>query len=78
MQIDVLPDIRLLQYGSSQEIETWVRKSIEENKEGPLEIQFHLDAGQSFEKIKTIFTTLEELGISIDYNSLCRRWRIPR
>ena len=77
IKIDIIPDMQLLQYGSPAEMENWVRKCLIENEGGPLEIQFHLDAGMPFENTRIIFTTLEAEGIQTNYESLCRRWKIP-
>jgi len=76
IKIDMIPDTRLLQVGSSAEIGKWVRNCLVENDDGPLEIQFHLDAGMPFENVKTIFTTLEDEGIPVLYESLSERWNI--
>lgn len=60
--IDVIPDLHLLGGGSPQEIDAWTRQCVEENASGPMQIQFHLDVGQSVENCIQINRTLAELG----------------
>ena len=64
MRIDLIPDTQLLTSGKPADVEAWVRRSVEENGDGRLEFQYHLDAGQPQETCLQINRTLESLGIN--------------
>jgi len=67
IRIDLTPDLRMITYGSPADVDAWVRRTLEENDGGPLEIQDHLDVAQPEANCLQIFRTLAELGIP------CRR-----
>ncbi len=65
IKIDVTPDLHLLNNGNPGDITAWVKKSLNENKSGPLEFQFHLDSGIPYENIVAIFKALQAEGINV-------------
>lgn len=67
MRIDLVPETKLLTKGNAKDIDAWVRRTLEENGNGRLELQCHLDAGQPVENCLQITRTLRECGID------CRR-----
>ena len=74
VKIEVIPDVQLLNDGSTENIEAWVKKCLDENNGGPLKIQFHLDSGIPFENIVAIFQALQSSGLAFSYESLVDRW----
>jgi hypothetical protein len=64
IRVDVAPDLRLLAGGTPAEIDQWVRHTIEENGDGRLEFQYHLDRGLPEANCRQIHRTLGEIGIS--------------
>ena len=62
VKIDVIPDTLLLTRGSSGDVAAWVEATLEENAGGPLEIQFHLEAGMPRNNAKAVFDTLARHG----------------
>ncbi len=62
-RIDLIPDTQLLTFGKPADVDAWTRRSVEENGDGRLEFQYHLDAGQPQETCLQINRTLESLGI---------------
>jgi hypothetical protein len=62
MRIDLIPDIPLLCSGTPEEVDAWVRQSCEENGDGELQIQYHLDVEQPEANCLQIHRTLETLG----------------
>lgn len=67
MRVDLAPDPKLLTTGSTRDLDAWVRRIVEENGDGRLEIQCHLDAGQPAVNCLQVTRTLRDLGIA------CRR-----
>ncbi len=63
IRIDVIPDARLLTAAAPDDVEAWVRRTLEENGNGRIEFQFHLDAGQPEENCRRIARTLRDLGV---------------
>lgn len=62
VRIDVLPDSQLLTFTGPADVDAWVRRTFEENGQGRLEFQFHLDAGQPEANSIQICRTLRDLG----------------
>lgn len=63
IRIDVIPDTQLLTAAEPADVDAWVRRTVEEGRGGPLEFQFHLDAGQPEANGLQIARTLRALGI---------------
>lgn len=63
MRVDLAPETKLLTAGDAADIDAWVRRTFDENGDGRLEYQFHLDAGQPEANCLQITRTLRELGI---------------
>lgn len=63
IRVDIMPETKLLTAGNPAGVDGWVRRVLEENGEGALEIQCHLDAGQPEENCLQITKTLRGLGI---------------
>lgn len=74
VRMDVIPDAQMLCFGAPGQVRAWVERTLEENAGGPLEIQFHLDAGVRMENVLAIFQALEKLGAPQPYRSLLERW----
>jgi hypothetical protein len=70
MRVDLMPDTKLLTAGTPADIDAWVRRAMDDNGDGRLEFQFHLDAGQPEANVLQITRTLRELGVS------CRRAQV--
>lgn len=64
--IDLTPDVKMLTYGSPPEIDTWVRRTIDENAGGPLEIQNHIDLAQPEANHRAMIRVLRELGATCE------------
>jgi hypothetical protein len=62
--VDLLPPVELVTTGTPEAMDEWVRRSVEENGEGELELQYHLDLGQPEETCFQIHRTLDSLGYS--------------
>jgi hypothetical protein len=62
VRIDVIPDARLITFGTPEMVDRWVRRSVEENGDGELEFQYHLDVLQPEANCLQINNTLRELG----------------
>jgi hypothetical protein len=60
--VDLIPDLRLLSDATPRDVDAWVRRCLQENDGGPLQIQYHLDLGQREENCLQIHRTFEELG----------------
>jgi len=63
LRVDLLPDSRLLTEAAPEEVDVWVRRTLTENAGGPLEIQYHLDAGQRVENAVRIHHALSAAGV---------------
>ncbi len=63
LRVDLLPDNRLLTEARPSEVDAWVRRTLEANAGGPLEIQYHLDAGQRAENAVRLHRALADAGI---------------
>jgi hypothetical protein len=63
LRIDLLPETRLLTSGTPAAIDAWVRRTLDENGDGRLEFQCHLDAGQPEENCLQITRTLRGMGL---------------
>ena len=63
LPIDLVPDTQLLTDGSADQVDAWVRECIKDNRDGPLQFQYHLDAGQPVANCLQIHRTLRSLGI---------------
>ncbi|UCD29669.1 MAG: hypothetical protein JSV03_04090 [Planctomycetota bacterium] len=61
VRIDVIPDAQLLTFGTPADIDKWTRQTVEENGEGQLEFQYHMDLLQPVENCLQINQTLREL-----------------
>ncbi len=70
VRIDVIPETQLLTAGTAADVDAWVRRAVEENADGRLEFQFHLDAGQPEANGLQMVRTLRALGIP------CERERV--
>jgi hypothetical protein len=62
MRLDLIPDTQLLSVGTPSDVDRWVRRSVAENGDGALQIEYHLDVGQPLENFLAIHRTLESLG----------------
>ncbi len=76
VKIDVIPDAQMLCFGKPADVRAWVERTLIENAGGPLEFQFHLDAGVPLENAIAIFETLQEHGVETKYKSLLERWGV--
>jgi hypothetical protein len=74
VKIDLVPDPRALGRGTPDQLAAWVRRSIEENGGGPLEIQLHLDAGVPIANACAILDELVACGYRPYEESLVERW----
>ncbi|HSW46310.1 MAG TPA: uroporphyrinogen decarboxylase family protein [Phycisphaerae bacterium] len=66
MRIDLTPDVKMLTYGSPAEIDAWVRRTIDENDGGPLEIQNHIDVAQPEGNTRQMIETLRAMGVACE------------
>ncbi len=64
VRIDLIPDTQLLTVGTPDDVDAWVRRCVEENGDGELEFQYHLDLGQPEATCRQIHRTLGARGIS--------------
>lgn len=64
MRIDLMPETKMLTAGNAKDIDAWVRRTLDENGGGRLELQCHLDAGQPQENCLQITRTLRDHGIN--------------
>ena len=69
-RIDLTPETKLLTKGTTADLDEWTRQIVDENGEGKLEIQGHLDYAQPEANCLQIERTLEALGVT------CERVRI--
>ena len=60
VRIDVIPDAQMLCFDTPAQVKAWTRRTLEENAGGPLEFQFHLDAGVPLQNAVAIFQALAE------------------
>lgn len=65
IRIDLIPDTQLLTFGTPADVDAWVRRSVEENGNGILEFQYHLDFGQPEANCLQIHRTLEAMGMPV-------------
>ena len=63
IRIDLIPDTELLTVARPADVDTWVRRCVEENGDGQLQFQYHLDLGQPEANCLQIHRTLDSLGI---------------
>ena len=63
IRIDLTPDVKMLTFGTPREIDAWVRRTIEENAGGPLEIQNHIDLAQPEANGQAMIRALRDLGV---------------
>ena len=73
MQLDVIPDPEMLCFGTPDQIRNWVHLTLDENEDGPMEIQFHMDAAVPLKNVQTIFDSCRNRGVSVPYESLVTR-----
>ncbi|MGB9626540.1 MAG: hypothetical protein ACPMAQ_16925, partial [Phycisphaerae bacterium] len=64
IRIDLIPPPHLLTAAEPAAVDAWVRRVLEDNGGGPLEFQFHLDAGQPEANALQISQTLRAVGIA--------------
>ncbi len=64
IRIDLIPPPHLLTAAEPSAVDAWVRRVLEDNGGGPLEFQFHLDAGQPEANALQIARTLRAMGIA--------------
>ncbi|MBI4579422.1 MAG: hypothetical protein HY718_06945, partial [Planctomycetes bacterium] len=64
MRVDLLPETKLLTSGRPPDVDAWVRRTLDENGDGRLEFQCHLDAGQPEENCLQITRTLRARSIA--------------
>ncbi len=76
IKIDVIPDAKLFTTGTREEIVDWVNQSLEENRGGPLEFQFHLEPAVPIDNSLAIFGALVEQGYQPYNDSLLARWNV--
>jgi hypothetical protein len=62
VHIDLIPDAQMLTFGTTPEIDRWTRQTVEENGDGELEFQYHMDLLQPEENCLQINKTIRELG----------------
>ena len=62
LRLDLLPPVDLVTTGTPEAMDRWVRQCVEENGEGELELQYHLDLGQPEATCLQIHRTLAQLG----------------
>ena len=62
-RIDLTPDVKMLTFGTAEEIEAWVRQTLDENAGGPLEIQNHIDLAQPEANHLAMIRALRALGV---------------
>jgi len=62
LRIDVIPDAQLLTFDTTADVDKWTRQTVEENDQGELEFQYHMDLLQPLENCLQINHTLRELG----------------
>jgi hypothetical protein len=60
--IDVMPDPKLLVFGTPDECAAWARQSIAENAGGSMEIQYHFDLGTPEANAKALHHTVRDAG----------------
>lgn len=60
--LDLLPPVELVTTGTPEMMDAWVRRCVEENGDGELELQYHLDLGQPQDTCLQIHRTLDSLG----------------
>jgi uroporphyrinogen-III decarboxylase len=65
LRIDLLPDTHLLTFGTPEDVDRWVRQTLEENGGGPLQFQYHLDLNQPQRNCLQIHETLRHLGFPL-------------
>jgi hypothetical protein len=63
IRIDLTPDVKLVTFGSPADVDAWVRRTIEENDGGPLEIQNHIDLAQPEANGQAMIRALRDLGV---------------
>ncbi|MBE7559316.1 hypothetical protein HS125_10340 [bacterium] len=76
VKLDVIPDAQMLCFGKPVDVRAWVQRTLMENDGGPLEFQFHLDAGVPLANAVAVFQTLAEHGLPQPYESLVERWGV--
>jgi hypothetical protein len=76
VKIDILPEPTLFATGAPEDLVNWVNRSIEENAGGPMEFQFHLDAGIPRENGVAILEGLLQRGHPPYNESLVARWNL--
>ena len=62
LRVDVIPDAQLLTCQTPDAVDRWVRRTVDENGDGRLEFQYHLDLLQPEENALQMGRTLRELG----------------
>ena len=70
IRIDLIPDTKLLTSGTPEDVDAWVRRTLEENGEGALEFQYHLDVGQPVDNCLQISRTLRATGVDCSRSDL--------
>jgi hypothetical protein len=63
VRIDIMPETHLLTSGSPSDMDTWVRQCVDENGDGRLQFEYHLDLNQPEDNCLQIHRTLEEMGV---------------